>query len=257
MEINYSIVLPLLIDPQRPYLEARIVAHHLGQEVGYLKFEWVSGLVMDQILPTVWHHVDEFSGWCLGLNPQSDMTDPKVIKKLWLSTHSYDRYWQPSSLEPTMEEMLLDLDITAKRNGFYRRFEKFKTSIDWVYVGYSKVEEGDRHLPLSWLPEGQEPKDSYQHQGIGTTMYRLAAMWLAVNMNTALHSSTLRSKDAIGIWEHLIAIGYPIYSVRRPETNKYVFALDYTQTPYLLARAQKTIKQLPESLPRTKVRSWD
>lgn len=238
MEIDYSIVLPFVRDDRRPYLDAHVEAHHEGKLIGYVKFEWVSSLRFDELLPTVWHYAGELSGWCLGLEPDSDMSDPEVIYELWKRVRNYS-HWRPYDSHPDIsaEEMMIDLEKMGKRKGLYRKFEDFKTSMDYVYVGYSKVEDGDR-----W------PKEhgvNYQRQGIGLTLYKLAAMWLAINMETSLHSSTLIKPCAMGVWQKMIDLGYPVTTCRRPETNKYVNSLDYTSTPLLLETARKTLGKLP------------
>jgi len=251
MKIDYSIILPFIRDTSRPYLEANIEAHHDDKRIGYLRFAWISRELTDRYLPTVWHHVAEFSGWGLPIESNSDMTNVGVIYELWLGAFKYT-YWtyrppsqvsnnlKLSECEPTLEEMLSDLDILAERKGFYKKFKKFKKSINHVYVDYSRVQDASYSIFNS-----DPPTKNYQRLGIGSTMYTLASMWLAVNMGVPLHSSSLRSPSAIGIWEKMLALGYPIYSVRRPSTNNYVLALDYTQTPFLLAKAHKVISRLP------------
>ena len=238
MKIDYSILLPHARDNKRPYLDAAAEAYHLDKRIGYVKFEWVSSLLIDEMLPTVWHYADEMTGWCLGIEPDSDMSDPDVIRKLWKSVRNYSHWRPPEHPENvSMGEMTEELVTLTKRKGLYRKFEDFKTSVDYIYVGYSKVEDGYRL--------GQPNDTSWQRQGIGSTLYKLAAMWLAVNMKTSLHSSTLIKPCAIGVWKKMVGLGYPITTVRRPETNKYVKALDYTQTPFLLEKARRTISRLP------------
>ena len=240
MNITYQAVYPRLFDERRPYCQARIQALDGERRVGYLNFEWISSQHFDQTLPTIWHYASEFTGWCLGIEPNDDVRDPKITARVLKSAcrYSYEHLnLDVDTLTYDQQQRLLDkLSLSIKP-----RFEKFKESIDWVYVGYSRVDNGER-----W-PEGDTK--SYRRQGIGTRLYHLAAMWLAVHRNTALHSSTLISDEAKGLWDKLEATGAPTYWVDRPETDKQVRALDYAQCSVLLAQAHREIDALPHVSP--------
>lgn len=237
MQVSYSLVLPHQRQPDRPYLDAIIEAHRFDKRVGYLRFEWVSSLLLNRILPTVWHCVNTFEGWCLGIEPESDFTDPAVIASIWQEAQKY-RGWPYINRKdvPSTGEMLEELAILAEKMGFNKKFKEFKEGADYVYVGYSRVDDGTR-----W-PE--PPEFSYQKRGIGTTMYRLAAMWLAGSMNQPLHGSSLQSLSAKAAWNKMVVLGYPIYRIRRPGSNKHVLTLDYTQTPLLRERSRRATEQL-------------
>ena len=258
MAIGYQIVVPYLRNEERPYLDAGVNAFDGDKRVGYIRAEWISSALIDQTLPTVWHYAHEFEGISVGISAESDLSDYQTLLHLWRRAYSYEAWgFRPpsqrnkglspgSSLRehhPSAMEIVSDLDALARYRGYDVAFEKFKQRQDYVFVGYSKVEDGSR---LCFDLDKQD-QECYQGRGIGTRLYQLMAMWLAVHMNTSLHQSSLCSKDAQALWEYLLGSGYPVFETPTPNNNKSVFELDYTRSPELLAEAGEVLAGIPET----------
>jgi GNAT superfamily N-acetyltransferase len=234
---------PGMLD-RRPYLCFRVECYdsrhrlYSGQVspagwLGYLRVEWVDSKLFDEYFPSYWHYVNEMHGWCLGLNKDKDWKDPNILPSLWKSSHLYAQasprsrpkcaFWMLDSCSASYDEMISDMEFLAPRTRWFRGWRKSMRP-EYSYVGYIKV------------------NDLWQRRGIGTKMYELAAMWLAVNRGEVLHASSIRTDKALAVWDKLYERGYPVYKMRA-SGNKWTPVLDYTD-PLLLNKAKRKISRV-------------
>ena len=258
MAIDYRIILPYLRDENRPYLDAGVNAYDGDKRVGYIRVEWISSALLDRTLPTVWHYASEFEGISIGIDVETDIDDYDEMRRVWRRAYSYEAWgFRPPSQRdkglrpgedlkgrrPSPVEIKTDLEALARYRGYDERFEQFKQRVDYVYVGYSKVEDGSQFS----LDLDRQDVECYQGRGIGTRLYQLMAMWLAVNLGISLHQSSLCSGDAQGLWEYLLKSGFPVFETHSPVQKKPIFELDYSRSPELLEQAALTLGSVPET----------
>jgi len=242
MTIHYQFVEPHLYNDQRPYLEGRAEAWDGPNRVGYVKWECLSSEYLNICFPTIWHYANEMTGWCLGINRESDLSDQQTLDRVIRGVCAYS--WSLRDVDVSTLTLQEKWSFLERHSGdLAERFKEYKKRLDYCFVAFSRVQDGVRIFEPD-LP-------NYQRQGIGTRLYKLTAMWLAVHRQTAFHSSSLVSDSAKAVWQKMVDMGAPIYKRLRPDGKEWVYALDYTQTPVLRAQAQSVVNSLP-TIPQEK-----
>jgi len=182
-----------------------------GNEVGYLKVEYVPRAKFEHFTPTIFHYFKDFEGWtgvkCTpGIQP--DLEDIEF----WAELIHYSRSW-PSSYSktgnvPSVEKRLIHIQKIAKS---YQ--EKFDRYIDY-HVGKPKV----GYIRV---------KEEFQRKGIAIDLYEMTARKLAT-MGFDLRASTLQQAGATAAWDYMLANRYPIHKEKtRYMESPFRYVLSY------------------------------
>lgn len=200
------------IEPEnRGFIVDYISASINGEEVGYIKGEYIPEKLAKFFYPTVFHYMKNIGGWG-GLK---DVIDGKIpdykSEEFWRSLIKYANWnWNyVNGSTPDLEARILDIKKIAREKS-----PQFKKFLDWNVgkpkIGYIRI-----------LNEINKRK------GIATSLYVAAAKWYG-KKGLALYASVLQQPAAKAVWEYMQSKGYPISSEKTLDKEHPIrIKLDY------------------------------
>lgn len=180
--------------PQRGYSIHQITAYQADQKIGYIRVSFINSDLCKKYLPTPWHYMSLYHGWCLPLEDSA----------LWKKAHLYARK-SPASKSDTPYWMLENVDIAnAEIQEDLRKLEKHYRT---------KMQEdidirGNR--PIIEYVQVEEP---FRRRGFGTQLYIEMGRFLSEAYNLALYASSPQSAAAKAVWASMLEKGLPVKHV--------------------------------------------
>lgn len=160
-----------------------------GEEVGYLKIEMIPGEEFRRWYPTAVDLMIHIHGWAVG------HWGPDVIGNITLDKFKALAWYFWKKEFPHLQEGTKEFDHLVK---------KLVRGVNRTYA--AKLNQFKEYHVDAPKPAWVWVQPEYRRQGIGTKLYMEAARWMA-ERGLRLRASTLRSKDAEGIWNSFFAKG--------------------------------------------------